>query len=261
MSAAAYPFTSALVTGASSGIGEAMVRRLAGAGVPCVAVARRADRLDALSAAVPGVEVLVADLGSAAGLTAVTERIKDTARPIDLVVNNAGFGTSGRFHELDPERLVREVNLNVQAVTWLSHAAVRAMTKRDRGWLLNVSSVASFQPSPGLAVYGATKAYVTSLSEALHEELRGSGVHVTALCPGLVKTEFQQVSNTTADPAKFPDWMYLDLEHLVEQGLADAVAGKALSVPGAMYKGLSAASSVAPRWLARRASSITQRMR
>jgi short-subunit dehydrogenase len=256
-----YPFASALVTGASSGIGEEMVRQLARAGVPTVAVARREDRLRTLADAHTGVEVLVADLGTAAGLKVTTERIKDATRPIDLVVNNAGFGTSGTFHEQDPERLVREVNLNVQALTWLSHAALRAMTKRDRGWLLNVSSVASFQPSPGLAVYGATKAYVTSLSQALHEEVRGTGVRVTALCPGLVRTEFQEVSNQTGDAAKFPDWMYLDVDFLVEHALADMAAGKAISVPGAMYKGLTSASSVTPRWLKRRASSIVQRMR
>jgi short-subunit dehydrogenase len=256
-----YPFTSALVTGASSGIGDALVRRLAAAGVPTVVVARREDRLLALAGELAGIEVLSADLGTAAGLQVVTERIKDPTRPIDLVVNNAGFGTSGPFHELDPERLVREVNLNVQAVTWLSHAAIRAMTKRDRGWLVNVSSVASFQPAPGLAVYAATKAYVTSLTEALHEELRGTGVHATALCPGLVHTEFQQVSNSHEQAAGFPSWAYLDVDDLAEQALADAAAGKALSVPGAVYKTLGTASSMAPRWLARRASSIAQRRR
>lgn len=256
-----YPFASALVTGASSGIGEAMVRRLAAAGVPTVVVARREDRLRALAAELPEVEVLVADLGTAAGLKATTERIKDPTRPIDLVVNNAGFGTSGTFHELDPERLVREVNLNVQALTWLSHAALRAMTKRDRGWLLNVSSVAGFEPSPGLAVYGATKAYVTSLTEALHEEVRGTGIHVTVLCPGLVRTEFREVSNQTGDPSKYPDWMYLDVDYLVEHALADTVAGKAVSVPGAVYKGLTSAASMTPRWLKRRAGSIARRRR
>jgi short-subunit dehydrogenase len=256
-----YPFTSALVTGASSGIGEAIVRRLAAASVPTVVVARREDRLRHLADSLEGIEVLVADLGTAAGLKATTERIKDAARPIDLVVNNAGFGTSGTFHELDPERLVREVNLNVQALTWLSHAALRSMTKRDRGWLLNVSSVASFQPSPRLAVYAASKAYVTSLSQALHEEVRGTGVHVTVLCPGLVRTEFQQVSNQTGEDSKFPDWMYLDVDFLVERALDDMAAGKAVSVPGAVYKGLTSASSVTPPWLKRRAASVVQRLR
>jgi short-subunit dehydrogenase len=256
-----YPFASALVTGASSGIGEAMVRRLAAAGVPTVVVARREDRLRALADSLPGIEVLVVDLGTTTGLKAATERIKDPSRPVDLVVNNAGFGTSGAFHELDPERLVREVNLNVQALTWLSHAALRAMTKRDRGWLLNVSSVTGFQPAPGLAVYAATKAYVTSLTEALHEETRGTGVHVTVLCPGLVRTEFQQISNQSGTPSKYPEWLYLDVDYLVEHALADAAAGKAVSVPGAVYKGLTSASSVTPGWIKRRASAVVQRRR
>jgi short-subunit dehydrogenase len=256
-----YPFRSALVTGASSGIGEAMVRRLAKAGVPTVVVARREDRLRALADALPGIEVLAADLGTTAGLKAATERIKDPSRPIDLVVNNAGFGTSGTFHELDPERLVREVNLNVQALTWLSHAALRSMSKRDRGWLLNVSSVTGFQPAPGLAVYAATKAYVTSLTEALHEEMRGTGVHVTVLCPGLVRTEFHEVSSQSGAPPRYPDWLYLDVDFLVDHALADTAAGKAVSVPGAVYKGLTSASSVTPGWIKRRASAVVQRRR
>ena len=237
------------------------MRRLAAAGVPVVVVARREDRLQALAAQMTGIEVLVADLATTEGLQAVTERIKDPDRPIDLVVNNAGFGTSGKFSELDPERLVREVNVNVQAVTWLTHAATRAMSKRDRGWILNVSSVAGFQPSPGLAVYAATKAYVTNLTEGVHEEMRGSGVHVTALCPGLVRTEFQSVSNATGQTSKFPSWAWLDVDDLVAEALDDVIAGKALSIPGVVYKGLSTATNMAPRWLARRASSMAQRMR
>ena len=140
--------------------------------------------------------MLVADLATDAGQAAVVDRIADDERPIDLVVNNAGFGTSGAFHELDPDRLAEEIEVNVAALTRLSHAALSVMMPRGRGWLLNVSSVASFQPAPQLAVYAATKAYVTSLTESLHEEARGSGVHVTALCPGLTRTEFQRVSNT-----------------------------------------------------------------
>ena len=103
--------------------------------------------------------------------------------PIDLLVNNAGFGTSGAFHELDPDRLDDEIAVNVRALTRLSRAALGVMVPRGRGFLLNVSSVASFQPAPRLAVYAATKAYVTNLTESLHEEMRGTGVHVTALCP------------------------------------------------------------------------------
>jgi uncharacterized protein len=143
-----YPFSTALVTGASSGIGEVMVGLLADAGVPTVVVARRADRLAALAERHGGIEVLVTDLTVADGQRAVAERIADADRPIDLVVNNAGFGTNGTFHELDADRLADEIELNVAALTRLSHAALAAMIPRRRGWLLNVSSVASFQPAP-----------------------------------------------------------------------------------------------------------------
>lgn len=193
---ASYPFGSALVTGASSGIGEAMARLLADAGVPQVIVARRTERLDALAAQYAGIEVLTADLVTDAGVQLVATRIASTRQPIDLVVNNAGFGTSGPFHETDPDRMVDEIAVNVRALTRLSRAALGAMVPRGNGYLLNVSSVASFQPAPLLAVYAATKAYVTNLTESLHEEVRGTGVRVTALCPGLTRTEFRSVSNT-----------------------------------------------------------------
>ena len=253
---ASYPFTSALVTGASSGIGASMARQLAETGMPLVVVARRRDRLEALAAEHSNVEVLVADLVTADGLAAVEARITDPDRVIDLVVNNAGFGTSGPFHTLDPDRLAQEIDLNVTALTRLSHAALRVMVPRRRGWLLNVSSVASFQPSPKLAVYAATKAYVTSLSEALHEEVRGTGVKVTALCPGLTRTEFQGISNQTGTASEYPAVAWLDVETVAREGLEDAAAGKSLSIPGMLYKGLSAVSNVLPRTIARRASGL-----
>lgn len=256
---ATYPFSSALVTGASSGIGEALARKLAGAGVPVVVVARRSDRLQAIAEEFDGVEVLVADLLTMAGQRTVAARIADDASPIDLVVNNAGFGTNGSFHELDVERLADEVELNVAALTRLSHAALAAMVSRRRGWLLNVSSVASFQPAPRLAVYAATKAYVTSLTESLHEEAKPHGVHVTALCPGLTKTEFQSVSNTDQYADVFPDIVWTSPDQVVDEGLSAVVANRALAVPGAQYKVLSAAASVTPRWVRRRVSAMIQR--
>ena len=161
-----------------------MVGLLADAGVSVVVVARRADRLHELASRHGGIEVLVADLTTPEGQEAVAERIGATDEPIELVVNNAGFGTNGDFHDLDADRLAAEIELNVAALTRLSHAALATMIPRRRGWLLNVSSVASFQPAPQLAVYAATKAYVTSLTESLHEEARPHGVHVSALCPG-----------------------------------------------------------------------------
>lgn len=258
-SSSSFPFTSALVTGASSGIGEAMVELLGEAGIPTVIVARRRDRLDELAARFSSIEVLDADLTTKKGLTAVVARVSDAALPIDLVVNNAGFGTSGDFHELDADRLDREVQLNIAALTRLTHAALAAMIPRGRGYVLNVSSVASFQPAPKLAVYAATKAYVTSLTESLHEEVRGTGVHVTALCPGLTRTEFQSVSNSDSYAGQYPTFAWLEARDVAKAGLDDVARGKALSVPGVLYKGMVSGSSVLPRGLARRLSGLVQR--
>lgn len=254
-----HPFTSALVTGASSGIGEVLARTLLAADVPTVVVARREDRLQALADEFDGVEVLVADLLTMKGQRAVADRIADTERPIELVVNNAGFGTNGEFHELDADRLADEVELNVAALTRLSNAALAAMIPRGRGWLLNVSSVASFQPAPRLAVYAATKAYVTSLTESLHEEAKPYGVHVTALCPGLTKTEFQSVSNTEQYADVFPGIAWTSPDQVVREGIAGVVANNALVVPGVQYKLITAAASVTPRWVKRRMSGMIQR--
>jgi len=256
---ATYPFTSALLTGASSGIGEAMANLLGDAGIPTVLVARRADRLKVLADRYPGFEVLATDLNDADGLAAVEQRVASASSPIDLVVNNAGFGTSGMFHVLDPARLADEIGLNIQALTRLSHAALRTMTPRGRGFLLNVSSVAGFQPAPKLAVYAATKAYVTHLTESLHEEARGTGVHVTALCPGLTKTEFQSVSNSEDYAASYPDFFWLKAIDVASGGLADVAKGRALSIPGALYKGMAVATGITPRGINRQLSRLVQR--
>jgi short-subunit dehydrogenase len=259
MASPSFPFTSALITGASSGIGEAMVHLLGGAGIPQVVVARRVDRLDELAGRYEGVEVMAADLTTAKGVAQVVARVTDAEHPIDLVVNNAGFGTSGEFHTLDPDRLDDEIALNVAALTRISRAALGVMVPRGHGYVLNVSSVASFQPAPKLAVYAATKAYVTSLSESLHEEVRGTGVHVTALCPGLTRTEFQSVSGSDSYTGEYPSFAWLSANEVAETGLHDVAKGRALSVPGALYKSMVAASSMAPRGLTRRIASLVQR--
>ena len=199
----------ALVTGASSGIGEAMARQLAGAGVEVIAVARREERLQSLAGRMPrgSIEVLPADLTKKKGLALVAER----ARDVDLLVNNAGFGTSGPLADADMKRMQREIRLNVNAVAVLTRAARRHARPRPR-WICNVSSVVGFQPAPNLTVYAATKAFVTSFTEGLHEELRDTGVSATVLCPGLTRTEFQSVSNTTGQSRDLPDfaWMTAD---------------------------------------------------
>ncbi len=254
-----YPFASALVTGASSGIGEVMVDLLADAGVPTVVVARRRDRLEELARRHDGIEVLAADLTTDAGQQLVAERVTSAEEPVDLVVNNAGFGTNGVFHELDVDRLTDEVELNVAALTRLSHVALATMVPRRRGWLLNVSSIAGFQAAPRLAVYAATKAYVTSLTESLHEEVAGTGVKVSALCPGLTRTEFQQVSSTDHYADTFPDFVWTSPEQVARAGLDGVAKGRALIVPGVIYKGVAAAAGVTPRGLARKLSGLVQR--
>ena len=229
------------------------------AGVAQVIVARRVDRLDALAKRYSGVEVLAADLSTANGVAAVVDRVTDQHRPVDLVVNNAGFGTSGGFHSLDPDRLDKEIRVNIAALTRISRAALGVMVPRGGGYLLNVSSVASFQPVPRLAVYAATKAYVRSLTESLHEEVHGTDVHVTALCPGLTRTEFQSVSNTDSYIGRYPSLAWLSAADVAEAGLHDVAKGRALSTPGMVYKAMSTLTSVMPRGLLRRVAGMVQR--
>jgi short-subunit dehydrogenase len=258
---ARFPFASALVTGASSGIGAEMAKQLGEAGVPTVLVARRADRLQDIANRYDGFRVIEADLGTETGVGAVMGAVKDSEHPIELVVNNAGFGTSGQFADLDPERLGNEIDLNVKALTKISNAALAAMRRRGSGYLLNVSSVASFQSAPGLAVYAASKAYVTSLTEALHEEMRGTGVHVSALCPGLTKTEFQERSNTSDYEATFPGFAWTSVESVASAGLEGVAKNRAIVVPGVLYKSLVATSGVVPRSVTRRLSAIASTIR
>ncbi len=197
----------ALVTGASSGIGEAFARRLGRDGFDLVVVARRQRRLSSLareisSAHAVRVEALSADLTTAAGLRAVTERIAREPR-LELLVNDAGVGDAGPLLSREWSREETLIRVNVVALARLTHAALRGMVRRRRGAIVNVSSTAAFAPCPGFATYGATKAFVNSFTEALYEELRGTGVRVQALCPGLTHTEiFEQAG---ADTSNLPD--------------------------------------------------------
>ena len=184
----------ALITGASAGIGTAFARRLADRGHDLVIVARRKDRLNDLAQEINKssnreVEVLVADLESAKGVRVVEDRVVDADRPVDLLVNNAGFGTSGRFDQLPIEAEEAEINLNVIALVRLTHAALGSMVERGHGGVINVSSVAAYQPTPHSATYAATKAFVSSFTNAIHEELRGTGVKAMVLAPGVTHTE------------------------------------------------------------------------
>jgi short-subunit dehydrogenase len=250
---------SALVTGASSGIGKEICRQLAAAGTDLVVVARDRERLDALAADLRttqgrDVEVLPADLSDAAQLATVEARLADRGRPIDLLVNNAGFGTYGRFAELDVDGEQREIGVNVLALVRLTHAALGAMLERDNGSIMNVSSVAGLQATPQNATYGATKAFVASFSEAVHEELAGTGVTLTAVLPGFTRTEFQDRAGIAGRDIPGPLWQ--TAEQCAAEALAGTRAGKAWVVTGRLNKVVAAASGAAPRgvrrWVAAR---------
>jgi uncharacterized protein len=255
-------WTSALVTGASSGIGREIARQVAARGADLVVVARRGDALATLAQQVRSrygrtVEVLVADLIDPADLARVEDRIADPARPVDLVVNNAGFGGSGRFSEMPIDREDAEVRLNVLAVLRLSHAALATMVPRGCGGLLNVGSLAGFQPLPGSATYAATKAFVQSLTESLHEEVRGTGVHVTVLSPGFTRTSFLGAADV--GNRRLPGFVLTDAAMVAQAGLDAVGRNEAVCVPGLAYRAAGAMSGVLPRGLLRRITGIMGR--
>jgi len=228
-------WTRALVTGASSGIGREIARQLAADGTDLVIVARDEQRLEALATEVDvPCEVMVADLADLGGVSRIEDRLRDVSAPIDLLVNNAGFGHQGSFHELDLEREAAVVDVNVVAVHRLAHVAAVAMVTAGRGGILNVSSMAGFMAAPGSATYAATKAFVTSLSEAMHAELEPSGVHVTVLCPGFTRTEFQDRADY--DTSKLPDFVWQTVEQVAEAGLRGVAANRTVVVPGVKNK-------------------------
>lgn len=240
-------YRTALVTGASSGIGESFARILAGRGADLVLVARRADRLDELARELVeryrvGVEVLAADLTDPGERGAVEARLRE--EPVELLVNNAGYGAFGAFAELPLDDQLREIELNVVALVRLTHAALPAMVERGRGGVLNVASMAGLAPSPGSATYGATKAYVSAFSESLHAEVAAGGVHVTALCPGFTRTDEESAAGL----------LWLRRRDVAEAGLDAVSAGRALCVPGAQYKAVLPALRVMPRPLLRAAA-------
>jgi len=244
------------VTGASSGIGAAFAEHLARERYELVIVARSRDRLEALASRLRrdhgvGVEVIVADLTRHDDLRVVATAVADDG-VLELLVNNAGFGTVGPFVDLDPNREEEEIRLNIVALERLTHAALPAMIARGRGAIVNVSSMGAFQPGPYNATYSATKAYVNSFTEALHEELRGTGVRVQALCPGFTRTEFQQ--RARIDVSSFPTFIWMSAEAVVDASLAGLERGEVVCVPGVGNRMAVAVTSMFPRSLLRRFS-------
>lgn len=226
----------ALITGATAGIGNAFARFLAARGYDLVLVARDEPRLHAVAAEINtkfgvNVEPFRADLSRYDECAWVEERLSDPARPIDVLINNAGYVVNQRFVSGDLLAEQAMFDVLVRAVMRLSHAAGRTMSHRGSGVIINVSSVAGWIPQ---STYGAAKSYVTAFSQALHRDIRRKGVRVMALCPGYTATEFHERANYAM--GKLPKFMWLNSDQLVATAWADMERGKVISVPGAIYK-------------------------
>ncbi len=247
----------ALVTGATAGIGNAFARALAARGDGLVLVARDRARLDAVAAALRrrhgvDVEVLAADLSERDQLDGVADRLRRSDAPVDLLVNNAGFGVPQRFVGGDLAAVERQFVVLARAVLVLSHAALPGMVARGRGSLVTVSSVAGFMPA---GTYGAAKAWATTFTRSLAGELSGTGVTATALCPGYVRTEFHDRAGIAMQG--LPEWAWLDADRVVADCLRDVARGRSVSVPGLQYK----AAVLALRHLPMRAVDVVSRRR
>lgn len=249
-------FERALVTGASSGIGRRLAERLAAEGSDLVVVARSTDDLEELAAELEGRwgvtgEVLTADLSTPGGIAEVTARLTE-GPAVDLLVNHAGTAQTGRFADTEIDRAARQITLNVEAVVRLTHAGVRRMRRAGRGAVLITASTAAFQPMPRMAVYGASKAFVNHFGQALHEELRDTGVTVTVLCPGFTRTDFL---GDLAD--RLPSALLMEPEPVARAALRGVRRGQAVVTPGVVNKAHRILASTAPSALLRRLSGRT----
>jgi short-subunit dehydrogenase len=246
----------ALVTGASSGIGAAIARELASRGHAITLVARREERLVSLATDLGqehGVEtgVIPADLAEAAGRERVQSEVAAGGRWVEVLVNNAGFGSRGDFASSDAARMGEMVRVNVEAVVDLTGRFLPGMVQRGRGAVLNIASMAAFQPLPGAAVYAASKSFVLSFSEAIRTELRGSGVSVTAVCPGPIRTEFMDAAGMGDVESTTPDLIWRSPEDVAREAVRGADRDKRVVVPGGLLnRATSLAGQHSPRALA-----------
>lgn len=244
----------AWVTGASVGLGAAFARRLARDGYDLSLVARNRRQLERLAEELESAHgirarAVPADLTESAELREVEHALARDGH-LELLVNNAGFGTNGAFAGLDVEREENEIRLNVVALTRLTRAALPGLVRRGHGGVINVSSLAGLQPAPYNATYGATKAFVNSLTEALHEELRGTAVRAMALCPGFTRTEFQDRAGI--DTSGIPSMAWMTAEAVVDAAMAGYARGEAVCVPGFGNWAMSGLTAAMPRALVRR---------
>lgn len=241
-----------LVTGASSGIGAELAKEFVGRGRHVVLVARRADKLHALAASLgSAADVLAADLSKADDRAALPGRVAELGLVVDVLVNNAGLSTSGPVATSDPAAELNLVEVDVAAVVDLCSRFVPAMVSRGRGAVLNVASVGAFGPLPGQAAYGAAKAFVLSYTQALGQELKGTGVVAAALCPGPVKTEFGAaagISDADAEAA-LPKAMWVSAAEVASTAVDGLASGATVIVPGVVNRVGAAAYRILPRRL------------
>jgi len=240
----------ALITGASAGLGVEFARQLSKRGHRLVLAARRKDRLDALARELGNTRAVAIDLSKANATAKLMADLEAAGEQVEILVNNAGFGLIGRFAELDSKRERQMIDLNVGALTDLCRAVAPGMIKRKSGAILNVASTAAFQPGPKMAVYFATKAFVLSFTEALHEELRPHGVKVTCLCPGPTRTEFGEVAGFGGNGAF--DKVAMEAGEVVEAGLKGMDRNRAVIVPGLVNKIGAISTRFAPRSVVRK---------
>ncbi len=229
----------ALVTGASSGIGAAIARRLAEAKHDCVLTARRTDRLEELARELEknhGVmaHVVGSDLGEHGGAQKLIDAVGALGVEIDFLANNAGFGVYGNFADQPIERVTQMIELNMTSLTLLTHHFLRGMVARKSGRILQVASIGAYQPSPLYAVYSATKSYVLMFSEAVNYELKGTGVSVTTMCPGLTATEFHEVA--AHKKPKWMDGLTMTADDVAVIGIRSAMKGRAVVTTGIANK-------------------------
>lgn len=251
----------ALITGATAGIGAAFARHLAMTGHDLVIVARNVRRLEANAVGLRtaygvAVEVMGADLAEEVGRELVAARVEDADRPLDVLINNAGLSLNTPFLRSTPEKEAALLNVNVHAVMRLTLAALPGMVRRGHGAVVNVSSVAGFGSALPGSTYPASKAWVTNFSESVALSVARLGVHVMALCPGYVRTEFHQRAGI--DMSKTPGWLWLDADPLVAAAMSDLRRGKLVSIPSVRYKAVVFALRYLPRRLLRRASTVAR---
>ncbi len=246
------PGSAALITGASSGIGEHIARLLAERGHGVVLVARREDRLQALATELTdthGVraDAVGADLDSAPAREELFAKIDALGLEVEVLVNNAGFGGTGDVHRSDPAKLTGMVRLNCEALVHLQAHYSTQMAERGQGAIINIASTASYQPIPGTATYAATKAFVLSLSEASHWELSPKGVTLTAVCPGPVKTEFAETAGVGGAEDKVPEFFWTDVEDVAKDAVEGVEKGRRVVVPGIANRAGAIAAQHTPR--------------